>query len=280
VEGGAAAVADVRVGDLVVDIDGISTEGLSTQGAMDLFVGAAGEPVVLGIERFGNPERLERTVVRGAWIGVDPSKSGLGSTLDEIRDGHWSFLPGTAEEAQTIESMFADAVVLTDTEATADALRAVDSPRFLHIATHGFSADDDPDSPGDDNPMLRSGLVLAGEEGASLILASEIAALDLDGTELVVLSACESGLGDAVNGEGVFGMRRALVLAGARSQVMSLWPVDDPATAEFMKGFYGRLIQGASVSEALRQTKLEMKNSERYGETRYWAPFVLAGDWH
>ena len=128
--------------------------------------------------------------------------------------------------------------------------------------------------------MLRSGLVLAGDEGASLILASEMATLDLDGTALVVLSACESGIGDAVNGEGIFGMRRALVLAGARSQVMSLWPVDDAATAEFMTGFYERYAQGDSASEALRQTKLEMKRSEHYGETRYWAPFVLAGDWH
>jgi CHAT domain-containing protein len=95
----------------------------------------------------------------------------------------------------------------------------------------------------------------------------------------VVLSACESGLGDAVNGEGVYGMRRALQLAGARSQVLSLWPVDDAATMEFMTGFYGRVEEGQGMSEALRATKLEMKNSERYGDTRYWAPFVLAGEW-
>jgi CHAT domain-containing protein/TPR repeat protein len=245
-----------------------------------------GRPVVLASPVYAATEAIARRsnpasqrLIGDPVDGEDPSFEASPLTLDDIIQGHWDPLPGTAEEAQTIESVFPDAEVLTETEATAEALRAVDSPRFLHIATHGFSVADNPDTPRDDNPMLRSGLVLSGEEGASLFLASEIAALDLDGTELVVLSACESGLGDAVNGEGVFGMRRALVLAGARSQVMSLWPVDDPATAEFMKGFYGRYAQGASASEALRQTKLEMKSSEHYGETRYWAPFVLAGDW-
>jgi CHAT domain-containing protein len=162
-------------------------------------------------------------------------------------------------------------------------LRQVDSPRFLHVATHGFWATDDPDDPRDDNPMVRSGLVFAGANHgastASLLLASEAAVLDLDGTDLVVLSACETGLGDAENGEGVYGMRRALVLAGAQSQVMSLWAVDDKATMVFMRGFYGRLKQGQSKSKALRETKLEMMRSQQYGETEYWAPFVLVGDW-
>jgi CHAT domain-containing protein/Tfp pilus assembly protein PilF len=195
----------------------------------------------------------------------------------------WAALPGTAKEAKAIAKTVPEAIILTGPYATADALRAVDSPRFLHVATHGFSVADDPNDPRDDNPMVRSGLVFAGANqgnGAdTLLLASEVASLDLDGTRLVVLSACESGLGDAVNGEGVYGMRRALQLAGSRSQVMSLWPVDDAATMEFMTGFYERLEDGQGMSEALRETKLEMMRSEKYGETRYWAPFVLAGDW-
>ena len=130
--------------------------------------------------------------------------------------------------------------------------------------------------------MTRSGLVFSGANDPSQtdtrLLASEAVTLDLDGTRLVVLSACESGLGKAENGEGVYGMRRALTLAGAESQVVSLWPVSDAATASFMAGFYGRVAAGEPLAEALRETKREMRAGE-WSDPVFWAPFVLAGDW-
>jgi CHAT domain-containing protein/Tfp pilus assembly protein PilF len=286
VKGGAAAAAGVRAGDVIQSIDGTTTKGKSIEQCLELLAGPPGAPVELQIYRARRKETLELTIVRSGWIGPQPvattAYQPIGFSSLPPPEG-WKYLDGAAEEAQAISETVEDAIVLTGPDATADALRAVDSPRFLHVATHGFSVADDPDDPRDDNPMVRSGLVFAGANqgnGAdTLLLASEAASLDLDGTRLVVLSACGSGLGDTANGEGVYGMRRALQLAGSRSQVVSLWEVDDTATMEFMTGFYGRLEGGQGMSEALRETKLEMMRSEEYGEPFYWAPFVLAGDW-
>jgi CHAT domain-containing protein len=192
-------------------------------------------------------------------------------------------LDGTGTEADMLAKRFPKATIYRGADATTQALKAIDSPEFLHIATHGFALENDPHTLVDNNPMTRSGLVLAGgndpDRTDTRLRASEAVTLDLDGTRLVVLSACESGLGQAENGEGIYGMRRALTLAGAASQVVSLWEVSDEATAVFMDGFYGRVQAGEPLGEALRTTKREMRASEDWGETKYWAPFVLAGDW-
>ena len=171
----------------------------------------------------------------------------------------------------------------TQESATVDVLRNLERPEILHIATHGFALPDNPQSDADNNPMTRSGLKFAGandpKKPDTQLLASEAVGLNLDGTKLVVLSACESGLGEAANGEGVYGMRRALTLAGAKSQVVSLWEVSDEATAVFMEGFYNRVQKGTELAVAIRETKQEMKNSEKWREPVFWAPFVLAGEW-
>ncbi|MSQ82648.1 MAG: CHAT domain-containing protein [Myxococcales bacterium] len=148
---------------------------------------------------------------------------------------------------------------MTGAQASVGALKAVQGPVLLHVATHGFFLADQEDLPvmgtrsgrrnaelfgdlpapalpqlGKDDPLLRSGLALAGAnrqpDGRGVVTALEVAGLDLAGTQLAVLSACETGVGDIRNGEGVFGLHRALVLAGAQTQVMSLWKVDDAAT--------------------------------------------------
>jgi CHAT domain-containing protein len=194
-------------------------------------------------------------------------------------------LPGTGTEADMLAKRFPKATVYRGAAVTAEALQSIDSPKILHIATHGFADEDDPDTLVDDNPMTRSGLVLAGgndpDRTDTRLRASEAVTLDLEGTRLVVLAACGSGLGQAENGEGVYGMRRALTLAGAASQVVSLWKVDDKATAVFMDGFYGRVQAGELLGEALRTTKREMRQSPnpKLNSTKAWAPFVLAGDW-
>jgi len=197
--------------------------------------------------------------------------------------GEWDPLPGTRTEAELLRGLYPTATVLLGAEATVERLRAIDSPEILHVATHGFVDADDPRTLADDNPMTRSGLALAGANDAARegtrLLASEAVTLDLDGTKLVVLSACESGLGQAANGEGVYGMRRALALAGSESQLVSLWPVSDAATAVFMGSFYGRVKDGEPLAQALQQAKAEMRGSEDWSDPAYWSPFVLAGEW-
>jgi CHAT domain-containing protein len=139
-----------------------------------------------------------------------------------------------------------------------------------------------------ENPMLRSGLALAGantwlragnlpeEAEDGLLTAEDVTGLDLLATELVVLSACETGLGQVHVGEGVFGLRRAFVLAGAKTLVMSLWKVPDEPTRELMGDFYGRLLAGQGRAEALRQAQLAMK--AKYPDPFYWGAFICQGD--
>ena len=191
-------------------------------------------------------------------------------------------LPATQFEADVLKQLYPSASIYTQSQATVQRLSSIKKPQFLHIATHGFFEEDDPNNRLDNNPMTRSGLILAGthdEEDVTRMLASEAVTLDLDGTELVVLSACESGLGKAENGEGVYGMRRALALAGAKSQLVSLWSVDDDATAYFMESFYTKLKEGKGKAVAMKETKLEMRSIEMWENPKYWAAFVLTGDW-
>lgn len=136
-----------------------------------------------------------------------------------------------------------------------------------------------------ENPLLRSGLALAGAnrrqsgEEDGILTALEASGLDLWGTKLVVLSACETGIGEVKTGEGVYGLRRALVMAGAETQVMSLWKVDDEATKNLMVGYYKRLLAGEGRSEALRQVQLAMLKSPATAHPFYWASFIASGDW-
>jgi CHAT domain-containing protein len=139
-------------------------------------------------------------------------------------------------------------------------------------------------SPHEENPLVRSGLALAGAnqpggEEDGILTALEAAGLDLWGTRLVVLSACETGVGDVQNGEGVYGLRRAMTIAGAESQVMSLWKVGDRATRDLMAAYYARLILGQGRAEGLRKVQLQLLDSPRWGHPFYWASFIHSGEW-
>ena len=142
------------------------------------------------------------------------------------------------------------------------------APEILHIASHGFFLEDlargDAQAAAAGNPLLRSGLVLAGaneaQNGSSdgILTALEASSLDLWGTKLVTLSACDTGVGEIRNGEGVYGLRRAFLLAGAETVVMNLWPVSDYVARDVMVTYYAGLHVGLGRGEALRNAKLAM----------------------
>jgi CHAT domain-containing protein len=138
------------------------------------------------------------------------------------------------------------------------------------------------------NPLLRSGLALAGvnqrlgradhmDDG--VLTALEAAGLDLWGTKLVVLSACDTGVGEVKNGEGVFGLRRALSQAGSETQVMSLWPVSDLGARDLMIEYYKALERGEGRGDGLRRVQLEMLKRKGRRHPFYWASFIQSGEW-
>jgi len=200
----------------------------------------------------------------------------------DFRSTKYERLPGTATEAQTLKRVLPDAAVLTGTAATETAAKKVAGPRILHIATHGFFLEDLPGE--SEDPMLRSGLVFAGVNALSsaeddgVLTALEASNLDLRGTKLVVLSACETGLGEVRNGEGVFGLRRAFVVAGAETLLMSLWQVADEATKDLMTSYYSRLSKGEPRAEALRQAQLAMLKDAKTAHPFFWAAFISSGE--
>jgi CHAT domain-containing protein len=226
--------------------------------------------------------------------------SGLGR--DENK-GSWRQLEGTATEINQIKNLFAkneiDTASFMQQKATEEQFKSLsgNSPGILHLATHGFFLPDPEQKRKEgievlntntfklsDDPMMRSGIVLSGanrvwsgqapiegrEDG--IVTAYEISQLDLRNTDLVVLSACETALGDIKGTEGVFGLQRAFKLAGVNSLLLSLWKVPDKETAELMTTFYQYYLTGNSAREALHKAQLEMKKKYR---PYYWAAFVL-----
>ncbi len=215
-------------------------------------------------------------------------------------------MPGTREEADALRAHFPEAEVLVGPAATKAALTRASAPLFLHIASHGFFHTPHPfvparvlESRGGERPLTAferrpdlpdervdpedaldaAGLLLAGATDAEgRLTAREVAALDLEGTQLAVLSACETGVGQVAAGEGVYGLRRALAIAGAEAQVVSLWKVHDEATAELMGDYYRRFRGGEGRSEALRQAQLSMLGKAERAHPYYWAAFVPIGD--
>lgn len=221
--------------------------------------------------------------------------------------GRWRPLVHTRPEGRAVRRALGRAEHLTGASATEAAIRAAARPTVLHVASHGYidAASESPESiglgalrdvrPGEAaglrprdvetaHPMLRSGIVLAGANGPGtgnddgLLTAGEVAGLDLRGTKLATLSACSTGDGELRSGDGVYGLRRALVLAGARAQVLSLWSVDDAATAYFMRRFYQALGKGRTAREALAVAQKAVRDRPKWAHPVYWAAFTLSGD--
>ncbi len=199
-------------------------------------------------------------------------------------------LPETEIELTDINSKLKNKSVsgkmVTSTQATEENFRsnAVQN-QVLHIATHGFFlnvVDHNMEEKNLANPLFNSGIFLVPSTSAQvastndgIISSYEVASMDLGNVELVVLSACESGLGELRNGEGVYGLQRALRTAGARTIIMSLWKVDDAATAYFMKAFYDDYLINYNAGKALAYAQQETRKV--YKEPKYWAAFCLIG---
>ncbi|HYF63515.1 MAG TPA: CHAT domain-containing protein, partial [Herpetosiphonaceae bacterium] len=207
-------------------------------------------------------------------------------------------LRGTRAEGERIAELLGVRPLL-GAAALEEPMKAARSPQILHIATHGFflaAHEQDLLAPGlrrlggsvGDSALVRSGLALAGantrlrggalppEAGDAILNGLDVAAMDLGATRLVVLSACETGLGELESGEGVFGLSRTFMQAGARTLVLSLWKVPDAQTQELMVDFYQQLLAGAPVSGALRAAQQRLKM--RYPDPLYWAGFICQGD--
>jgi CHAT domain-containing protein len=208
----------------------------------------------------------------------------------------WQPLGGTEQEARQLAHLLGSGAVISGPAATASVVLAQRAPRILHIATHGFFLADQapindtsaPGTPSREDPLQRSGLVFAGANRPDAnpnddgyLTAAEATAMELDGTELVTLSACETGLGGVRSGEGVYGLQRALAVAGARSTLLSLWKVADGRTATFLAKYYQRLKDGEGRAEALHNTQTEYRKSEdtNLNDIRVWGAFQLSGDW-
>ena len=222
-------------------------------------------------------------------------------------------LPGTKREIEKISALMADknwdAEVYLGIDAGEETLKKVNNPRVLHIATHGIFIDINKSNTSAlisgekekfrENPLLRSILLFKGSENTilknlekdssnnisadtalsyedGLLSAYEALSLNLDNTELVILSACETGLGEVSNGEGVYGLQRAFQVAGAKALIMSLWNVNDQATQELMTSFYENWLSGMNKRDAFREAQLKIK--DKYKKFKYWGAFVMIGE--
>lgn len=237
-------------------------------------------------------ENTTRSITRGGNL----TRGLRGGLLRHMRgEGGIAVLPGTQIEINQISKLSPDPEIFMEDLAAEGLIKQVISPMILHVATHGYFLEDDENTMSVEgkntyvpSPLLKSGLLLAGsenflkegtpanEEGDDGILtAYEAMNLNLEDTELVVLSACETGLGVVKNGEGVYGLQRAFKMAGARSMIMSLWSVDDSATQELMSLFYAEKSKNKDPHAAFRLAQQKLK--EKYPHPFYWGAFIMVG---
>ena len=238
-------------------------------------------------------------------LNIKELESFKSSKTSNTKGNFWDYLPGTLNEVESLKSNFDNYGVsyqmFSGKEASEERFKNLDgkSPRIIHIATHGFFYENYKQNNTEyatlsklspytysEDPLLRSGLILAGgnyawknginpyEKEDGVLTSLEISNLNLSNTDLVVLSACETGLGDIEGSEGVYGLQRAFKMAGVDLIMMSLWEVPDKETSEFMQTFYDNWLGGLNIRTAFNQTQRTM--SRKYTKSpEKWAAFVL-----
>ncbi|MBM7115770.1 CHAT domain-containing tetratricopeptide repeat protein [Archangium primigenium] len=259
----------------------------------------ASSVIVLANPRFSAPTASGKSAVPSVAAPLQHSRLLLSEPVDPSRNA-WEALPGTLLEAEGIRRLLPQARLFLGADATKERLLHLTTPGILHVATHGFFLGDSPSVPGaralgfigsrdclpppQQEPLLNSGLVLSESQAggtapacphSSLVTALELAGLDLWGTQLVVLSACDTGRGNVHLGQGISGLRRALVVAGAETVVMSLWKVDDDATRLLMDGYYRSLLAGRGRASALREAMRSLRKTHPHPHD--WASFIAVG---
>ncbi len=264
------------------------------------------ENIIIADPDYEAPDSLKESTGKVPLIKVNKTTNREKNSDEDLHS--WYSLPETGNEAESIKELLKDekVTIYLGKSCSEETVKNIKSPRRLHIATHGFFLEDREvdlfpngryEIPGEDNkikiayqnPLLRSGLVLAGANRQTenslqdgILTALEISGMDLNGTDLVVLSACETGIGATRIGEGVYGLRRAFQLAGTKTVIMSLWSVPDKETGELMIDYYRSLMEGSSKSDALRNASIKMIHKRRSEKGAahpfFWGAFISAGE--
>lgn len=285
--GGKYAVEEHTVSDLVSGRDLAAPAGLEAKPRTGLVV--------------ADPDFDLAATPLGTGAGAVASRGRRGDDASVAIPTTWEALPGTADEAAAIVPQLdgylgAAPRVFERADAVERTVKSADRPRVVLLCTHGFFLpDQDAGKPtaaaAIDNPLLRCGLALAGANQREraldpngddgILTGLEVLSADLRGTELVVLSACETGLGDLRNGQGVAGLRQAFHLAGARAVMASLWKVPDEETVDLMKRFWENLAAGRSrvdaLNDAQRAVIRDRREAGQAAHPLYWAAFTLSG---
>ena len=287
----------------------------------DLVEAGASPPTGIGLLALGGPDFDDRSLsatlepirselvqtIGAAFASASELFRGAAPTCRGFTSLTFEALPGTERETRAIAEIWKDArterggrsssgeiIRLSGARASEEIVkRTAPGKQTLHLATHGFLLDKECSADLVEHPLLLSGLALAGanrrasaspDEEDGILTAEEVASLNLSGVEWAVLSGCETGAGAVVAGEGVFGLRRAFEVAGARTLIMSLWPAEDDATRAWMTALYrARLERGAATSDAVREASLtvlrDLRERQEPALPILWAGFVAAGDW-
>ncbi len=244
-----------------------------------------------------NYVQSDKAIIEENQFSILESEQLLGNTNNKkISAGNstWSYLSGTQKEIESIKELLPLSKLLSKKKATETTFKNLsgNSPSVIHIATHGYFFPDleitNKEQPyrKAENPLLRTGLLFANanyawqngnnpyEEDDGILTALEISNLDLKNTDIVILSACETGLGDIEGSEGVYGLQRAFKMAGVKTIIMSLWEVPDTETAEFMELFYTHWKAKNNPKKAFKEAQKLMMSKYR-GNPEKWAAFVL-----
>lgn len=260
---------------------------------------------VLGFKTILNQRTSRPTAVLFGFpkyfIGKSNATKGTERGLEDIDRSGISELPGTKTEIEKVNAILKetnwDSKNYLAEEASETAIKSIRNPRILHIATHGFFVEPSQNNEfkgkgmqvfaQQQNPLFRSGLLLSGaanyiqskttfSDENGVLTAYEAANLNLENTDLVILSACETGKGEISNGEGVYGLQRAFQTAGSKAVVMSLWKVNDTATQELMTSFYQMWMGGMEKQKAFKSAQLQLK--DKYKSPYFWGAFVMVGN--